>query len=155
MRKLSLVAGVLLTLAVSATTMAATPAAATRTVAHRTPAVTTTTLTWKAAYAKAAISGSAVMSGTSTYTSDKVVARATGIKKGAAVVLRLFWKSGTHDHTFATTAVAATLTASGQFVRTWSLSSTQRAALRAAEAHKYAVYFRLVDGSTIATGLFK
>lgn len=153
MRKFSLVAGVLLTLAVSATTMAATPAAATRTVAA--PAVPTTTLTWNTTFAKAAISGSGVLSGTSTYTSDKVVVQAAGVKKGTAVVLRLIWKSGTHVHAFATTTVVATLTKSGEFVRTWNLTTIERAALKSAEAHKYSVYLRLVDGSTIATGLFK
>jgi len=153
MRKLSLVGGLVLALAAASSTMAATPAAHSTTVAA--PTVTTTTLTWKATYAKSPIAGTATLSGSSTYASDKVAIKATGVKKGAKVTFKVFDKAGTKFHTLALMTVTATLNSSNQLVRTWTLSATQRAAIKAAVGHAYPVYFRLTDGSTVATGLLK
>ena len=154
MRKLSLVGGLVLALAAASSTMAATPSGV-HSVAAVIPAITTTTLTWKASYSKSPIAGTATLSGPSTYTADKVVVRATGIKKGAMVTLKIFDKAGTTFHTLALATVTATLNTSHQFVRSWILSSTQRAALKTAVGHGYPVYFRLIDGSSIGTSLFK
>jgi hypothetical protein len=153
MRKLSLVAGLLLALAAASSTMAAAPAM--RAVASAAPAVTATTLTWKSSYSKSPIAGTAKLSGSSTYSSDKVSIKATGIKKGATVTFKIFDKVGTKFHTLALMTVTATLNSSHQLVRTWTLTPTQRAALKTAESHAYPVYFRLTDGSTKATGQLK
>jgi hypothetical protein len=152
MRKLSLAGGLLLALAAASSTMAATPSVHATAAA---PAVTTTALTWKATYAKSPIAGTATLTGTSTYASDKVAIKATGVKKGATVTLRIIDKVGTKVHTLATITLTATLNSSKQFVRTWTLSATQRAALKAAAAHSYPLYFRLIDGSMVATGQLK
>jgi hypothetical protein len=130
--------------------MAATPVAAVRTAAVA-PA-TTTTLTWKASYAKSPITGTAVLSGASTYATDKVVVKATGIKKGATVTLKIFEKAGSRYVTFAHVTLTATLNSSSQFVHTWSLTTAERGSLKYGVAHGYPIYFRLIDGTTTATG---
>ena len=153
MRKLSLVGGLLLALAAASSTMAAAPAAHSTAVAA--PAVTTKTLTWKTTYAKSPITGSATLSGSSTYASDRVAIKATGVKKGAKVAFKIFDKAGTKFHALALVTVTATLNSSNQLVHTWTLTATQRAAIKAAVGHADPLYFRLTDGSTVATGLLK
>jgi len=149
---LSLVGGLALALAVSGASLAAASAPSAAALA-RVPAAPVATLTWKTDFAKAPVDGSARLTGPSTYAWDKVSVSATGIKKGAHLTLRLFEKDGSRYRTFAAVSVTASLTAKGKFERTWYLAPSSRQALRSAVAHKLPIYFRLVDGKTVATGL--
>ena len=149
MRKLSLVGGVVLALAAATSTLAATPTAQT-TAATSTAA----TLTWKATFSKTPVSGTAVLTATASHTQDKVVVRATGLTKGTKVTFRIFETVAGKNRAIASASGVVTLTSKGQLVRTWVLPSAERAAVKAALAHGDAISFRLIDGTTVASGLF-
>jgi hypothetical protein len=148
MRKLSIAGGLLLALAAATSTMAATPALVS--------ASTVTTLHWHAAFAKAPIAGSARLSGTSTYTTDAVVISARGIRRGAHITARLLERTRAGKvSTFAWITFTATPSSKGVETRTWRLTPVQRANLKAAVRAHDTLYLRLVDGSIVATGVFK
>jgi hypothetical protein len=151
MRRFSIIGGLLLALAAATSTMAASPQA----IAIRTapaPTVVTTTLRWHATFTKATITGTAKLNGPSTYASDKVAISATGIKKGATITVRLLDRHLTHVTAFATMTFTASLNSKGAEARTWVLTAAQRAALKADVKAGDKLYFRLVDGSVLATG---
>ena len=150
MRKLSLIGGLVLALTVGTATMAATPT--TVRSAATTPTTAVTILSWRANFAKAPIAGAAVLTGTSTYSVDRVVVRASGVKKGAVVTLQLLEKVGTKVMVVSHITVSATLTKTNTFLRTWYLSAAARSSLKYAVAHNYPLYVRVIDGATVATG---
>jgi hypothetical protein len=152
MRKVSLIGGLVLALVTASSTMAAAPTI--RSSAATPAAATATVTTWKASYATPPISGSAVLTATPSNTLDKVAVRATGLKKGSKVSFRIIDTVAGASRAIASTSAIVTLNAKGQLVRTWTLSSAQRAAVKAALAHGYALSFRLVDGKMSATGSF-
>ncbi len=147
MRRLSIPGGLLLAVAAAGAVFAAAPSS---------PAVNlaaaTTTLTWDATLSHAPIAGAATLSGPSTYASDKLVIHVRGFKSGVALTERLFVRAGKKVSTIGVTTYSAKLNSKGVEAHAWTLTASQRRALKAAVKAGDTIFVRIMHGTTVATG---
>ena len=148
MRRLSLLGGLVLAVAAAGSAFAAAPA---------TPAITPAVSaipTWKATYAAGAVAGSATLAAPATWTSAVVRLRATGVKNRARLTAVLLERTKTKVLVIGRLAFTSKLTTKGVEGKSWILTAAERSAVKAALKAGDRLFFRLVDGKTIATGEF-
>jgi hypothetical protein len=148
MRRLSLLGGLVLAVAAAGSALAAAPA--TPAIA---PAVSATP-GWKATIAAGTVAGAATLTAPATWTSAVVRLRATGIASGAHLTAVLLERTKTRVLVIGRLAFTGKLTTKGVEGKSWVLTAAERSAVKAALKAGDRLFFRLVDGKTIATGEF-
>ena len=100
-----------------------------------------------------ALSASSRLTVSSSYSRGTVWVRATGVKKGDLLVVRIIDHGKSGDKTIASTT-RKVLNSTGPTTFTFSLRATSRAELKALVKAGDALDFRLIDGTMSVTGTF-
>lgn len=147
MRRIPIIAGAALAMALAASVSAASPA----------PSATPSAATpqrWSATFHQGTVSGRATLWLSSTRRSGRMTIKSTGLPKGSKPELMLVQDANGHLTTLSTDAVQLT-SASGTVSATWTLHAATTAKIEAALKANDRLEVTVKDGASTVSGFFK